>query len=235
MTSYEVVLDNSKMLANCYDEPPLVFELAIYPENAVEEGSSDSSHVPFLVGTAASLLIDASDASYGWATWINTVKGVYPYWNATTPAEHNDPVIPSTYPEATFLSAGEIDPTWVTKIVCRFRAKSPDEAVVGIQLMANVSKLMTNPSYGAHPTIMLTDTWTNYEWEFDASQYSVGGWAPNGILSALNDMFPGYLYVRTIPLNPANHALAGNYNIQISKQHLVLYHTVPPELIPDDF
>lgn len=232
--TYEVVLDNSKMLANCFEEPPPEnnFELAIYPSDATTEGGTDTRHSPWNVGTSTAILSDGDDATYGWATWIKTIKGVYPLWTAVDPMEHGDTVIPSILPEAAWLGPGDIDPSWVTKISCRFRAKSPDSAICGIQLFANVSKLLTNPSYGTHPTLTLTDEWTNYEWEFDNSQYAVGGWAPDGIQSALNDMFPGYLYVRTIPLNPADHSSTADFNIQISKQHLVLYFTVPLGLLP---
>ena len=231
MSSFEVAIDNARMQIHCRDEKPPPtpgdYELVIWPTSVTSEGSTDSRHSPFVVGDTTNGLKDGLDTTYGWATWLRTVKGVYPLWDTLDPKANPDP--DAVYPSPTDLD--EIDSSWVNTIACRFRAKAVEsDASFGIQLFAQASKLLTNPSYGPHVPLSFaaSDTWENFEWGFTPEEYDTGGWAPNGILSALNDMSPGYLYVRTVPLDPVDGTL-NDYNIQVSEQRLVLYYTVPEE------
>lgn len=235
---FELVLDNAKMQIHCNDAkpppPPLTpgdYELAILPTSTTSEGTT-SPHSPFVVGSG-NVLLDNDDATYGWVDWHRTVKGVYPLWNTVDPHTHSDlpSNLPAIYPEYDDLGPGDINPAWVNTIAFRFRAKAVEaDAVIGLQLFANVSKLLTNPAYGSHNPLsfnMGAGVWHNFEWGFTPSEYATGGWAPNGIQSALNDMFPGYLYARTVPLTSTDINALGDYNVQISEQYMVLYYTIP--------
>lgn len=219
MITYEVVIDNPTIQLHCHEEKPGPpagdYELIIPPTSMTSEGGTDSRHSPFTVGTASTALIDGLDTSYGWATWIRSVKGVYPLWSSVTPTEPPD--------------LSEIDPTWVTAIGTRFRAKAVEaDAVFYPNLFGNVSKLLTIGSRGSQSPLSFAaaNTWQNFDYVWGDDEYDTGGWAPNGVQSALVDITT-YLYTRTVPVNPADHTLTGDYNIQVSEQCLVLYFTIP--------
>lgn len=227
MSTYEVVLDNSRMLANCFEEaPPIVgpFELTLIPTNGQIEGASSKSHNPMVVASdtvgsgtsSATVWTDSSDSSYIWNDWLWSSKGVYPLWTTVDPA--TDP---------TWITAvgHTIDPSWVYQIGVKFRAKGVAGEYFVVQLFGNVSKLLSDPHQGSVDalTFAATDTWEDFEYIISDAEYSPG-WAPAGMASAL--AISSYLYARTVPVADITGYLGDNHYIQVAEQRVVLYYDI---------
>lgn len=219
--TFEASIDNARIQVHCNEEdltpgpPPGDYELILTPSSVTSEGSTDGSHSPFVVGDTTNGLKDGLDTTYGWVTWLRSVKGVYPLWTTVTPTE------------PTGLAAGDIDPAWVTSIGTRFRAKATEsDAVMIPALFGNVSKYLAGKG-DVHTPLSFTSAgvWQNFEYFWDDLEYDTTGWAPLGMQSALD--ITSYLYTRTWPLNPADPTLLGDYNIQISEQSIVIRFTIP--------
>jgi hypothetical protein len=235
--TYEVSIDNAKMQIHCNDLDPHPgppagdYELIIAPTSVTSEGSADSRHSPWIVGTASTALIDGSDSSYGWATWLRTLKGVYPLWTAVDVNAHSyeagDQTVLPTSGAPIGFTIDTFDPAWITEIGTRFRAKAQEsDAIMIPALFGNVGKFLAGKGAVHTPlSFAAADTWENFEYFWSTAEYDTTGWAPDGMASAL--AITSYLYTRTWPLNPSDHTLYGDYNIQVSEQYLVIRFTIP--------
>lgn len=223
--TFEVVLDDARMLANCLEPAPVgPFELTLIPTQAGIEGAGGKSHNPMVVASDAisfgtvsfTAWVDGDDASYVWNDWQWSSKGVYPLWTT---------VDPDTDPTWLPVVGHTIDPAWVYQIGVKFRAKGQAGENFILQLMGNVSKLLSQTSYGAAGTLTFaaSDTWEDFEVIIGSDEYDTSGWAPSGMASAL--AITSYLYCRTVPTD-ATGLLGDDHYIQIAEQRIVLYYDI---------
>jgi hypothetical protein len=189
------------------------YELVLTPTLVLTEGAGTTNN-PYIVapdlsgGTSAAAWTDGSDASYGKCDANRSSRGNYPKWSDADPT---------------------IDPSWVTAIGVRFRAKTPSTDAVTyfvVQLFGQVSKLLSNPFHGGEPPLHFAanDTWEDFDYTVADPDYDEGGWAPDGVRSALAQTF---IYCRTVPTDITGELTASGV-LQISEQSIVIYYTVPP-------
>lgn len=225
MTTYEVMIDNARLNVHCRDvnpgPPPGNYELNIYPTVSTIEGANTAEHTPMVVApdsdgnSSPTAFIDSNDATYVWGTNHWSPKGVYPRWDLVDPG--SDPSAPE--------GLTEIHQEWITAIGFRCRVKGTPGQYMIVQLFGNVSKLLSQPSYGSLPPHQFTDNiWNDFEYVFDSSEYDISGWAPNGMQSALD--ITSYLYTRMCPTDSTG-TFSALTDFQVSEQHLVLFYTIP--------
>lgn len=188
-------------------------ELVLAPTSATTEGTG-SDNDPYLVagdviggtvaGSSPTAWTDGLDTSYVKSDAGRSSKGIYPLWSDAAPG----------------LDAGS-----VFAIGVRFRAMTPssDPAAYFIpQLFGQVSKLLSQPSYGGIPPLEFaaTDTWQDFDYIISPGEYDTGGWAPDGVQSALEQTF---LYARILPTNVTGEFL-GDGLVYVAEQRIVLYY-----------
>jgi hypothetical protein len=188
---------------------PTDHELVLTPTRVATEGTG-SSNAPYVVATdvsgggSATAWIDGDDASYAKSDAGRSSKGTYPLWSDVDPT---------------------IDPTWVTAIGVRFRIMCGDNSHYVIQLFGQTSKLLSNPFHGGHDPLVIhvPGDWEDVDYVVPPEDYDTGGWAPDGVQSALEQTF---IYCHTVPTDVTGE-FTGASVLLVAEQSIVIYYTTP--------